>query len=83
MGGKNWFEISRVLKNRGFEKSGGGGQNYSAWLKQIQGKRAMVQKIKRLKKSRVRKIGIPLCDTSNDRKEKFNSSVDDTYIFLS
>ena len=22
MGGKNWFEISRVSKNRGFEKSG-------------------------------------------------------------
>ena len=51
MGGKNWFEVLEVSKNRGFEKSGVKLQCL------IQGKRAMVQKNRRLKKREIEKSG--------------------------
>ena len=54
---QNWFELSGVSRNWGFEKLG---WNYRAWVRQIQGKQGLVRDIGRFGKPRVREIGIPL-----------------------
>ena len=51
-GSQNWFELTGVSRNRGW--------NYRAWVKQIQGKQGLVRNIESFVKPRVREIGIPL-----------------------
>ena len=51
-GSQNWFKLSGVLRNRGW--------NYRAWVKQIQGKQGLVRDIGRFGKPRVQEIWIPL-----------------------